>query len=336
MKIKEYASLAAHNTFHIDVRTRYLIDVETPDDIVSLIHSTHFSPHPKLILGAGSNILFTHDFEGCTIRPLIKGIKIIKETNDNVVLKVGAGERWDTFVQYCVEKGFGGLENLSLIPGTVGACPIQNIGAYGKEVKEVIVSVDAIDLLSGNKKRYNNKECQFSYRSSIFKSMLKNSIIITYVIFNLDKHAHYTLHYKGLKAEISKYDSPTFQNIRDAVITIRRRKLPDPEVLGNAGSFFKNPVTDRQQLDGILKLWPACPFFEDADGNIKLSAAWMIEQAGFKGYKENDVGTFQLQPLVIVNYGRASGKEVLLFAQKIHQGVFEKFGIDLEMEVNIV
>lgn len=336
MKVTENTSLSALNTFHIDIRTKYFIEVSDVHDIRDFIGSDLYAIQPKMILGGGSNMLFTRDFNGCMIRPLVKGIEVLSEDAGSVIVRAGAGENWDDFVGYCVESGWSGIENLSFIPGTVGASPVQNIGAYGMEVKDSVITVETVDLESGKTKNYSNKQCRFSYRNSIFKSELQNRVLITHVTFHLRKNNRFTTTYHDLNKELDQYPETNLKNIRSAVITIRKKKLPDPEVLANAGSFFRNPVVSNTKLDSLKLFYPRIPHFMDDDGNIKLSAAWLIEHCGWKGRRIKKAGTYKKQPLVIVNYGGATGNEILNLARKIQQSVMNHFAIRLEPEVNIV
>jgi UDP-N-acetylmuramate dehydrogenase len=288
------------------------------------------------VLGGGSNILFTGDFDGLILRPVITGIEITGETDGEVWVRAGAGENWDNFVKYCVDNGYGGTENLSLIPGTVGASPVQNIGAYGVEIKDIVERVEAVRLEDGRQVSLNTAECRFSYRDSIFKHELKDRMIITHVTFRLSKNHALHTHYSDLEKELGKYPEISIATIRKAIISIRRNKLPDPEILGNAGSFFKNPFISREQAGSIRKHYPAMPGHAYADGTVKLSAAWLIEQCGWKGKKLGETGTYKRQPLILVNYGSASGDEILKCALKIQKSVMNNFAIRLEMEVNIL
>ncbi|MBN2480585.1 MAG: UDP-N-acetylmuramate dehydrogenase [Bacteroidales bacterium] len=336
MNILENASLLTFNTFRVHVKTRYLIEVSDVNDIRNFIGSELHAIRPKMVLGGGSNVLFTHDYDGCILRLSIKGIENISENDESVLLRAAAGENWDDFVAYCVKNGWGGIENLSYIPGTVGASPVQNIGAYGMEVRDSIEMVETIDLESGSTRKFSNKQCEFAYRNSIFRSDLQNRVIITHVTFRLKKNHCFNTSYHELKKELSLHPETTLGNIRSAVITIRKRKLPDVEILANAGSFFKNPVVDQTLLDSLKLRYPEIPFFLDSGGNIKLSAAWLIEHCTWKGRRVRNVGTYRKHPLVIVNYGGADGSEILSFAQKIQQSVLNHFGIGLETEVNII
>jgi len=332
----EHISLKKYNTFGIEVKARYFIELSSPDQIREFLHAEQSKIVPRLIMGEGSNILFTKDFEGIVIRPLIKGVEKIEETARHVYLKVGAGENWDGFVKYCVDNDWGGLENLSMIPGSVGASPVQNVGAYGAEVKDVIEYVDAIDLSDNKTVKYAAKECMFDYRSSIFKQNLKNRIIVTHVVFKLDKEHRFITSYGNIEKELDKYPETNIQNIRKVVTNIRSNKLPDPLKFGNAGSFFKNPVIDRNTLENIRRYYPKILFWEINEDQFKISAAWLIEKCNWKNKKIGHAGTYKNQPLVIVNYGRASGKDILNLSGKIQKAVKNRFAIHLEPEVNII
>jgi len=336
MTIKENVPLSGYNTFLVEATTRYLAEIYNNEDINEFIANAPLPFNKWFVIGGGSNVLFTGDFAGCIIKPEIKGIELVSVNAEHAVVRVGAGEVWDDLVGYCVENGFWGLENLSGIPGTVGASPVQNIGAYGTEAKDTILYADCIEIPSGKKLRLSAGECQFSYRNSIFKGMLKGKTIITHVTFRLHLQPSPVLGYRGLADELAKYPSAGISEIRRAILDIRGKKLPDPENLPNAGSFFKNPFVNRQHLEQLQHEYDNIPFFEDGEGNLKLSAAWMIEKCGFRGFKEGNTGTHINQPLVVINYGKATGKEILGFSEKIKKAVKHKFRIDLETEVNII
>lgn len=336
MTIKENVPLLGYNTFHVEAATRYLAEIYNTEDISEFITKAPLPFNKWFVMGGGSNVLFTDDFDGCIIKPEIKGIELISVNAEYAVVRAGAGEVWDDLVNYCVEKGLWGLENLSGIPGSVGAGPVQNIGAYGTEAKDTILYADCIEIPSGKILRLSAGECKFSYRNSIFKSTLKGKTIITHVTFRLNLKPSPVLAYRGLADELAKYPSAGIREIRKAILDIRGKKLPDPEKLPNAGSFFKNPFINRQFLEQLRKEYENVPFFEDPEGNIKLSAAWMIDKCGFKGYKEGNTGTHINQPLVIINNGKATGKEILDFSEKIKKAVRHKYSIDLETEVNII
>ena len=337
MQIKNDFSLKGFNTFGIDVRAKEFVVVNSHQDLFDLILKRDLAKEKFLMLGGGSNILFTKDFDGLLIKNEITGIEIMKEDAQQVLVRVGAGMIWHEFVLYCIERGWGGLENLSLIPGTLGASPIQNIGAYGVEVKDLIVEVEGIDLIQKNTRTIKSQECEFAYRSSVFKTSLKNSFLITAVVFRLNKQHQLHVEYGAIRDELArmKVDHPTIKDVSNAVINIRQSKLPDPKNIGNAGSFFKNPVVSAKKLHDFKSIHPGIisfPFGND----FKLAAGWLIEQAGWKGYREGNVGCHEKQALVLVNHGNASGLEILQLAQKIQQSVYSKFGVELEMEVNVI
>jgi UDP-N-acetylmuramate dehydrogenase len=289
-----------------------------------------------LILGGGSNILFTNHFDGAIIHPAIDGIEIVSEDDTSVIIKAGAGVEWDSLVEYTVNKGLGGLENLSLIPGNVGASPIQNIGAYGVEAKDCIEIVEGIYIHTHKSFSLSKSECKFNYRDSIFKNDLRGKTIITYVSFKLLKTPLLVTHYGNLDVELEKLGGKSLANVRQAVINVRNSKLPDPKVLGNAGSFFKNPVVDISVVEELQKDYEKVPYYPVSDSYVKLPAGWLIEQCGWKGKKIGNVGVHKDQALVIVNYGGANGKEVIDLAHKVRHSVMEKFNVSLEMEVNVV
>lgn len=337
MIIKENTSLKDYNTFGIDANAKEFVVIKSHQDLQALISQRDLTKEKFLILGGGSNILFTKDFDGLIIKNEITGVELINQDDELVWVKVGAGVVWHDFVLYCIEKGWGGLENLSLIPGTVGASPIQNIGAYGVEVKNVIEEVIGIDLITKHTKIIKSIDCHFEYRSSIFKTTLKNKFLITDVVFRFRKHPELRIEYGAIKDELKKenIEKPTIKDISNAVINIRRSKLPDPAIIGNAGSFFKNPVVSQNKLSELKAAYPSIvsyPFGEQ----FKLAAGWLIEQAGWKGYRENKVGCHEKQALVLVNYGGAAGADILSLAQKIQDSIKQKFDVDLEMEVNII
>jgi UDP-N-acetylmuramate dehydrogenase len=293
---------------------------------------------PFLVLGSGSNILFTSNFKGTILYPEISGIKIEdKDLNKGeVIVSAGAGINWDDFVAWTVDNGFGGLENLSLIPGKVGATPVQNIGAYGVEVKDQIVSVRTLIVNDGSIRVFENNECEFGYRNSIFKRREKGRYLVTRVYYRLAINPQMNLIYDSLKEEVNKIGTETLQNTRQAVINIRRNKLPDPEIIGNAGSFFKNPVVNKSVAGSLKNRYPDLPVYPDQEGYIKLASGWLIDRCGWKGKRRGDAGVHEKQALVLVNYGKATGKEILDLSEEIKESVRDKFGIDLEREVEVV
>lgn len=311
----------------------------SPQNVSELQKCLKDNPNEKkLIIGGGCNLFFTKDFDGLVICPNIKGLREAWDDEDfeeeeEVYIEVNASENWDEFVAYCVENGFAGLENLSYIPGTVGASPVQNIGAYGAEVKDVIREVVALDINTGEVVSFNNAECEFGYRDSIFKQTQK--YVIVSVVFHLKKEFKYIPKYIDLNNELEDIESPTLQDVRDAVIRIRQRKLPDEKVLPNAGSFFKNPCISKELSDKLIEQYPTMPAFPQRDGSIKTSAAFLVDQSGYKGKRVGNVGTYPNQPLIVVNYGTADGNEIVRFMNEIQTAVLNTFGIQLENEVRI-
>lgn len=336
MTIRENISLKPYNTFGIDVKTRFFIELYTEEDISGFLFSAKEFPKPFLFLGGGSNILFINDFEGTVIRLCTKGVKVIEENDDFIFVKAASGENWDGFVKYCVEKEWGGLENLSLIPGNVGTGPIQNIGAYGVELKDVFIDLEAIHIETLAKVVLSKEECEFGYRDSIFKGKGKGKYVILHVSFRLSKHPTLKLDYGTIREELKLMNrpNPSISDVRDAVCRIRGRKLPDPEQIGNAGSFFKNPVISEQQFAILKERYPGIVNFPQDDG-YKIAAAWLIGHCGWKGKRFGDAGVHENQPLVLVNYGSATGKEILHLAYQVIDSVLKEFGIRLEPEVNI-
>lgn len=333
--VQKDAPLKLLNTFGIEAKANYFAIINTMDDLRKLIVHQILKACPKLILGEGSNILFTKNYQGLVIKNAIKGITLISEDDQYVWAKAGAGENWHDFVMHCVARGWGGVENLSLIPGTVGAAPIQNIGAYGAELKEIFYQLEAVDLNDGAYRIFSNEECQFGYRDSIFKKTLKHHFCITAVIFRLRKQPQFNTEYASLKNALQTLNENgmTLKTISDAVIQIRRSKLPDPKILGNAGSFFKNPIIASHQFERLQKKYLKIPHFIQKDDSIKVNAAWLIEQCGYKGKRFGNVGVYEKQALVLVNYGNGKATEVLELATKIQTSVLDQFEILLEQEV---
>ncbi len=327
-------SLRTYNTFGIDVKSKKFIGIQSTDVLKAVLAENQGAQ--VLLLGGGSNLLLTKDFDGLTIRIENRGIEILKEDEYGARIKVAAGENWHDFVLWCLKKDFGGVENLALIPGSVGAAPIQNIGAYGVELSQVFESCEAMSRETGEIKTFNKTECEFGYRNSIFKNTLKEQYIITSVEFNLTKAPHQiNTSYGGLSEKIES-KSPSIQTVAQTVIEIRSAKLPDPRLIGNSGSFFKNPVLGSEQFAALQQQYPNLPHYPDQKGKVKIPAAWLIDYLGFKGYRKNDAGVHQNQALVLVNYGNASGAEIKKLAQEIKDKVLENFKIDLEFEVNIL
>src|SRR5664280_589777 len=336
MIIRGNISLKKYNSFGLDYKARYLVQVKTEKEAVALFNGSIHLKGPLLIIGGRNNILFTSDYSGTIIIPGFKGIRTEEKNDEYVIISAGAGVLWDDLVGWSVAKGYGGLENLSLIPGLVGAAPVQNIGAYGVEAKETIVKVKTISTHDGSVCFFANDECGFDYRNSIFKNSEKGNFLVTRVYFRLKVNPVPDLSYGTLKDEVIKLGEPTLKNMRQSVINIRRSKLPDPAVFGNAGSFFKNPVVGNALADNLKKRFPGLPCYNDSPGKIKLAAGWMIDQCGWKGKRIGDAGVHEKQALVLVNYGKATGKEIFDISEKIKLSVFEKYGISLEREVEII
>lgn len=337
--MQENASLKAYHTFGIDVQARYLIEAYSIDEVRAIYSHPAYKDIPKLILGGGSNVLFTENYPGIVILNKLRGIHVIDENDSAVELEVASGENWHNFVLFCVERGWGGIENLSLIPGTVGAAPMQNIGAYGVEIKEVLVSVTYLDLETLEVKTLNKEQCDFGYRESIFKHALKGKTFIVSVRFSLLKKGHVLkMNYGDIKMILAErqVNDPQIKDISEAVIAIRQSKLPDPAELGNAGSFFKNPEIPVEQFESLIAKNPLMPSYPMPSGMVKIPAGWLIEQSGWKGKRVGNTGSHARQALVLVNYGEAKAEEVRNLAYSIIDDVKEKFGIQLHPEVNFI
>ncbi len=334
--LRKNVSLKDYNTFGIEANARYFFEFDTVEEIQDFLSKNDILNIQYLLLGGGSNLLFTEDFNGLVIHPKVKGIKISEEDDDSFLVQVGANENWDEFVAWSVENNLSGIENLSLIPGVVGAAPIQNIGAYGIEVKDVIESVEAICIESNKKVVFSNAHCEFDYRYSVFKNEYKNQFIITHVNFRFNKQAEFKVHYGAIAKELENYDEINLKNIREVIIKIRESKLPDYKELGNAGSFFKNPVVAKTEADALKANFEDLPVYELNETESKLAAGWLIEKCGWKGKRIGDAGVHINQALVIVNHGNAKGSEILELANEIRKSVLYKFGIKLEMEVNAI
>ncbi len=330
--------LRKYNTFGLDYIADCMIHISTEEEALALFTSSESFKKPFFVLGSGSNILFTSDFNGTILYPDLGGIRIEEQnkSDENVLISAGAGVIWDFLAEWAVNKGFAGLENLSLIPGKVGATPIQNIGAYGVEVKDYIVRVKTISIEDGSVRVFSNNDCKFSYRNSIFKSSEKGKYLVTRVYYRLSTRPLIELSYGSLKQEVNKLGAESLKNIRQAVMNIRRSKLPDPEKIGNAGSFFKNPVVPNAIAVSLKAEFPQIPVYEDKPGYSKLASGWLIDQCGWKGRRIGNTGVHDNQALVLINHGKATGIEILNLSEEIRKSVFGKFGIDLEREVEVV
>ena len=337
MHIQENYSLKSHNTFGVDAQARWFVTIEQEADLVDLFAQDWVKPLPKLVLGGGSNMLFTQDFNGLVIWIANKGFSERIEGN-SVVLKAAAGEVWNDLVHYAVNKGFAGMENLSLIPGTVGASPVQNIGAYGVELETIFESCRAFELATGTFKTFTKADCGFSYRESIFKQELKDQYIVTEVSFRLSLVPTIRTSYGAIQEELKHrgINKPTIKDVSEVVSAIRVSKLPDPSTIGNAGSFFKNPIISATEFERVQASFPEVVHYPAANGQIKLAAGWLIEQCGWKGKVVGHTGTWKNQALVLVNHGGASGSEVFAFSEQIIASVNERFGLRLEREVNVI
>lgn len=334
MTIQENFSLKAFNTFGIDARARHFAAFRSPEELQELL----LRDSNGMVLGGGSNVLFTRDVDGLVMKNELYGIHIIHEDDQHVYVKAGAGESWHGLVLYCLNHNLAGIENLALIPGSVGASPMQNIGAYGVEIKDVLHSLEAFHKLDKTFVQFSNNDCAFAYRESVFKNRYRNQFVICNVIFRLNKRAVLHTTYGAIEAELERMQVQeiSIQAIAAAVTNIRKSKLPDPAVTGNAGSFFKNPEIPAEQFETLKEAHPGIIGYALEDGDVKLAAGWLIEQCGWKGYRKGDAGCHEKQALVLVNYGRASGEEILDLSDAIIASVKDKFGVSLSKEVNII
>lgn len=330
-------SLKSLNTFSVEAFSDSFINLKSEDELLELIRSDILSGKNVMILGGGSNILFTKDFNGTIIHPVMNSITARDIDDNNVLVSCDAGVEWDKFVEYCVKNNYGGVENLSNIPGNIGAAPIQNIGAYGVEVKDCIESVRAINLEDGTIRVFDNKECEFSYRWSIFKGEQRGRYLISSVVFKLSRNSkNFKLSYGSVMERVMEKGRPSLMTIRDTIIEIRKDKLPDPATLGNAGSFFKNPLVTASHFSSLLERYPDIPSYPTETEKIKIPAAWLIEKCGWKGFRQGDAGVHNKQALVLVNFGGASGRDIFKLSEKIIESVSKKFNIQLEREVNVI
>ena len=338
MQIKENVSLKKLNTFGIDAFARYFAIFSNIDQVKEILKNDIACNQPLLILGGGSNMLFTGNFEGLVLKNEIKGIQIVKQTEEHYFIKSGAGENWNDFVMYCVENNFAGIENLSLIPGNVGASPMQNIGAYGVEIKDVFYELEALHIKSGELHKFDLLDCKFGYRESVFKNKYKGQYIIISVTFKLNKKPIFNTSYGAIDQELEKMGVKeiSISAISKAVCNIRSSKLPNPKEIGNAGSFFKNPIINAEKFENLKLQFPTIPCYAQSENELKIAAGWLIESCGWKGKQLGDAGVHKNQALVLVNYNNASGSEIYNLSGKIIADVKEKFGIELEREVNII
>lgn len=340
LEIFENYDITPFNTLGVKVQARYFARISSVQQLVELesLKKKNQWKHSFLCLGEGSNVLFTQNYPGLVLKIEMGGVEIIKETDDSVQLKVGAGENWHQFVLNCVNRGWGGVENLSLIPGTVGAAPIQNIGAYGVEVKDMIDGVEFYDVKTKQIKLFMKDQCEFSYRESIFKKQGRGQWIITAVYFNLSKKSQVNTSYGVIQSELQKKNisQPTIKDLSAIVIEIRRSKLPDPKLIGNAGSFFKNPIISEEQFTRLKALYPGVVAYSESTGQVKVAAGWLIDQCGLKALQQGACGVHAQQALVLVNYGGATGSEILSLAEFVQSKVLEKFQVSLETEVQII
>ena len=336
-KFEKNYCLKKHNTFGIASRSKYFTEFDSAIQLKDIIYSEIYNSNKAFILGGGSNILLTENFDGLVLHNKIAGICILEDNKEFVIIEVGSGVDWHDLVLWSISQDLSGIENLALIPGSVGASPVQNIGAYGMEVKDTITKVHAFEIEKGTTRIFSNKECEFEYRSSVFKTNLKNKIVITKVEFKLSKTYLNRTNYGAIKEELKELKlDPSPKHIADAVINIRNRKLPNPKELGNSGSFFKNPIIATTKFELLKKDFPEIVGYEISETETKIAAGWLIEDAGLKGYREGDAGVHENQALVIVNYGNASGKDILNLAEKIQGHILERYKIHIQPEVNIL
>lgn len=338
MIVQKDVQLKPFNTFGIEATTKYFVEVSSIEQLQEILQNPDYQSTERLILGGGSNVLLTKDFEGLVIKIAIKGFEVVQENEENIWIKAGAGVVWHDLVMHCVNKNYAGMENLSLIPGTVGAAPMQNIGAYGIEIKEVFEELQALEIATGEIKVFDKATCNFGYRESIFKHEAKGKYIILNVTFKLNKKPSFHVEYGAIKDTLAEMgvSEMSIKAISDAVIHIRQSKLPNPAEIGNAGSFFKNPEIPKTQFEVLKAQFPTIPSYPVSDTTTKVPAGWLIEQAGWKGQRFGNVGVHAKQALVLVNYGIGKGEEIKDLSQKIQASVNEKFGIQLSAEVNFI
>lgn len=342
MEVASNTTLKPFNTFGIDATAHHLVKIHSIEELQQVLRQDRWQEMPKVILGGGSNILFTSSDVPLVLKMDIRGIEVVEEDNEAVWIKVGAGEDWHELVMYCIDQGWGGVENLSLIPGTVGAAPMQNIGAYGVEIKDVFTQLEAVDIETASPRTFRAEECKFGYRESVFKNIYKGKYIITSVNFRLSKQPAINTSYGTIEEVLTERLGPTgvksasIRDVSEAVVHIRQSKLPDPKKIGNAGSFFKNPVVPRAKFEELRQQFPSVPGYPVSEQEVKVPAGWLIEQAGWKGKRLGSIGVHDRQALVLVNHGGGTGEAIQKLAYDIQQSVQEKFGILIQPEVNIV
>jgi UDP-N-acetylmuramate dehydrogenase len=338
MEMLKNQSLRQYNSFGIEASARYFTQAATVADLQEALAFRRQQGLPLLVLGGGSNILLTKDVDGLVLKSNLEGIEVVEEGEDSVLVRTGAGENWHRFVLYCVEQGFAGVENLSLIPGSNGASPMQNIGAYGVEIKDVFHSLEAIRIEDGSRHHFTAADCEFGYRESVFKRRYRGEFIITSVTYRLGRKPSFNISYGAIAQELERMgvQDLSLKAVSQAVINIRSSKLPDPREVGNAGSFFKNPLVPLSQFRRLQEAYPGIPSFPAEGQQVKVPAGWLIEQCGWKGYRKGDAGCYPLQALVLVNWGSAKGEEIYALSEEIVQSVKGRFGIELEREVNII
>lgn len=337
MQIRENISLKPFNTFGIDVTAQSYTSFETSNQLIEALNYKPLARNKKFVLGGGSNILFTKNFDGLVLKNDIKGIEVVNEDDDHFYINAGAGENWHQFVLFCIYNNYGGIENLALIPGNIGATPMQNIGAYGVEIKDVFHELEAMHVRDKTVHTFNLPDCEFGYRNSVFKNKFKDQFVILSVTYRLSKKHIYNISYGAIQQELERMNVQelSIKSIAQAVINIRTSKLPDPTLIGNAGSFFKNPTISIEHFNELKTKFPDIPSYPVIADHIKVPAGWLIEKCGWKGFRKGDAGCYEKQALVLVNYGNASGSEIFQLSEKIMESVLIKFGIRLEREVNI-
>lgn len=338
MNLLQNISLKSYNTFGIDVVAQYFTTFSSINSLLEILENQKKNQQEFLIIGGGSNILFTKNYEGIVIKNELTGIELMNETEHHYFVKAAAGVVWHQFVLHCIQKNYAGIENLSLIPGSVGAAPLQNIGAYGIELKDIFFELEAMNIATQKIETFTLNDCSFGYRESVFKKELKGQYIILNVTFRLNKIPVYNIKYGAIEAELTAMNCTelSIKNISDAVINIRSSKLPNPKEIGNAGSFFKNPVIDQNTYENLISHYPTMPAYPNINMQYKLAAGWLIEQCGWKGFRKNDAGCHAKQALVLVNYANATGKEIYDLSSEIVSSVYKKFNVQLEREVNIL